>query len=182
MAAINYNLAINKVKNTIFFWKKKIIDPIGVNYCDKDTHPFKINSFVLEISFSHQNDLVTKRDENLLCTPLLYNEKISKCNLFKPKWYKHGIAVVGDTISDGIMLSKEAIEVLYDLPNIHFLDYYQVREDVNNFLTTNLINELTEIKRPYIPAHLKILLKSKTGCKDMYWEMNKQNVNINYQQ
>ena len=114
--------------------------------------------------------------------PLWYNEQISKCNLFKPKWYKHGIAVVGDNISDGIILSKEATELLYDLPNINFLDYYQVRADVNNFLTTNLMNEITEIKRPYIPAHLKILLKSKTGCKDMYWQMNRQNLNMNYQQ
>ena len=57
-----------------------------------------------------------------------------------------------------------------------------MKRDVNNFLTTNLMNELTKIKRPYIPAHLKILLKSKTWRKNMYWEMNKQNLNINYQQ
>ena len=291
MAEINYSLAINKVKNTISFWKKRSLTPLGKitviktlilsrlnhlfmtiplpykGFCKKidnllynflwdgkpdkvsraqicqsyangglkmintelfvkalkltwlrrlittqnsqwstlfqltlssikkitdfGPHWFKVlhcktkNLFwkeIFEIAFSHQNDLVTKRDDNLLCMPLWYNEQISKSNLFKPKWYKHGIAVVGDIISDGIILSKETIELLYDLPDINFLDYYQVRADVNNFLITNLINEITEIKRPYIPAHLKILLKSKTGCKDMYWEMNRQNLNMNYQQ
>ena len=81
-----------------------------------------------------------------------------------------------------IILSKEVIKLLYDLPNINFLDYYQVRADINNFLITNLMNEITEIKRPYIPAHQKIPLKSKTGCKDLYWEMNRQNLNMDYQQ
>ena len=51
-----------------------------------------------------------------------------------------------------------------------------MRADVNNFLITNLMNELTENKRPYIPSHLK------SGCKDMYCKMNKQNLNMINQQ
>ena len=57
-----------------------------------------------------------------------------------------------------------------------------MRACVNNFLITNAMNELVEIKRVYIPGHLKILLKTKIWCNDLYWKTNKQNLNVNHQQ
>ena len=73
--------------------------------------------------------------------PFWYNGNIRSCNLFKPKWYKHDIAGTFDLISDYIILSKEAIEVLHDFSDINFLDYYQVKADVNNILRAIVLNK-----------------------------------------
>ena len=44
MDEINYNLALIKVKKTIAFWKKTIIDSFGENYSDKNSYSVKIES------------------------------------------------------------------------------------------------------------------------------------------
>ena len=93
-----------------------------------------------------------------MCIPLWHNQNISNFTLIKPTWYNHGIVVIGDVISDGKLLSKEAIELLYDLPEINFLDYYQVRADVNKFLQKyGVLNQLDNI-RPYV-LHYTLVLK-----------------------
>ena len=129
------------------------------------------------------NEYDYKSFDNLVCMPLWYNQNISNFTMIKSTWYNHGIVVIGDVISDGKFLSKEAKELLYDLPEINFLDYYQVRADVNKFLQKyGVLNQLDNIRRPYIPSHFQLLLKSKSGCQDMYYKMIKQNFNVKYQQ
>ena len=64
MAEINYSLAIKiKLKYHILL-EKKIIDPYGENYCDKNTHPVKIESFVYDHSSTSEG--VLQKIDNLL--------------------------------------------------------------------------------------------------------------------
>ena len=109
--AILFQLTFSSVKNILDFgslWFKTLQS--------KSNNAFWTEIF--EIAFLCLNECDYKSFDNLVCMPLWHNQNINNFTLIKSTWYNPGIVVIGDVISDGKFLSKEAIKLLYDLPEI----------------------------------------------------------------
>ena len=59
-----------------------------------------------------------------------------KRRLFKEEWYKNGISLVGDLISNntGKVMSMIEIESMYNFKIKNFLDYFEVRDTVKKII------------------------------------------------
>ena len=55
--------------------------------------------------------------------------------LYKDTWYKNGITLVGDLISNNTrkVLCKNKIKNMYNFKIKNFLDYFEVRDAVKKF-------------------------------------------------
>ena len=67
-------------------------------------------------------------------SPLWRNSKVKR-GLYKETWYKNGITLVGDLISNNMekLMSKIEIENMYNFKIKKFLDYFEVRDAVKNY-------------------------------------------------
>ena len=89
-----------------------------------------------------------------------------KRGLYKDTWYKNGITLVGDLISNntGKVMSKIEIENMYNFKIKNFLDYFEVRDVVKKIIG-ELDHESKWLERPCIPNHLSFLVKDKRAVK-----------------
>ena len=94
---------------------------------------------------------------------------ISKDALYFPKWSNKGISMVGDIIDDqwNVLISPEVLKRKFEF-SFNILDYCRLKYLVKTFITTNKEEGPSNYLRTCCPFHLKILYKSKKGCKDFY--------------
>ena len=104
-----------------------------------------------------------------------------KKRLYKEAWYKNGITLVGDLISNntGKVMSMIEIENMYNFKIKNFLDYFEVRDTVKKIIG-ELDHESKRLERPCIPNHLSFIVKEKKGCKNIYNIINNGNCENNY--
>ena len=129
------------------------------------------NEFWIDIITYWQNFCKTKEirsNSDIVCSPLWYNTNISKDALYFPKWSNKGISMVGDIIDDQWnVLNPEVLKRKFEF-SFNILDYYRLKYLVKTFITTYKEEGPSNYMRPCCPSHLKILYKSKKGCKDFY--------------
>lgn len=101
---------------------------------------------------------------------LWYNShiKIGKNSVFYKKLYEKGIIHVNDLIDDSNnFLSCEQLNTKLK-SNINFIDHLSLINATKQMLNNMNCKELKKVHCPYIPNNIRILLKSKSGSKDMY--------------
>ena len=109
-----------------------------------------------------------KSNSDILNSCIWYNQKLTREPLYLPSWYKHGIYCVGDIVdSGGKIQSIDQLKNIYGL-NVNVLDYYRVKLSVQGLIKKNKFDDNFNYKRPVHPFHLKVLMKSKKGCRDFY--------------
>ena len=129
------------------------------------------NVFWIEVIKNWQ--LVSKKfkcrsNDNILSSCIWYNQALTKDPLYLPSWYKNGISCIGDIVDDtGKVESIEKLKNQYGF-NINILDYYRVRQHVQNYVNKKKFGSKFQYARPVCPLHLQILIKSKKGCQDFY--------------
>ena len=100
-----------------------------------------------------------------LSSPVWYNPKISKIELFLPKWFSKGIIFVTHLIdSQGKFLTYHELMAKYSV-HYNFLEYHRVKQCVNSFIgkLDTSINA-----RPIHPITLYILSKGTKGLRKFY--------------
>ena len=104
-----------------------------------------------------------------LLSPLWWNPNISNKPIFFNSWCKKGITIVGDICDiDGLMKTQQNICKEFDVPPIDFISLHAFKISLNIFLRDQLyIVEHESNIRPYYPKPLRILLKDKTGIKNI---------------
>ena len=109
---------------------------------------------------------VSPPDENRqFSSPVWYNPRISKIELFLPQWFNKGIIFVIDLIdSQGKFLTYHELMAKYSV-HYNFLEYHRVKQCVNNFLgkSDTSINE-----KPIYPITLYLLSKGIKGSREFY--------------
>ena len=108
---------------------------------------------------------IPDEENKKLSSPVWYNPKISKMELYLPQWFNKGIVFVSDLIdSQGKFFSHHDLNSKYSGP-YNFLDYHRVRQCVNNFIGKSDIS--TSI-RPIHPETLYLLSKGTKGSREYY--------------
>ena len=99
--------------------------------------------------------------------PFWYNIKLSKTELYYPKWFKEGIIIIADLFcTNGELLSQKDLEQFYSIKT-NFLEYYRITSTVKVYLKNKKVN-LKALHKPFYPNHVRILCNSSKGSQDFY--------------
>ena len=130
---------------------------------------------VFENWITVQNHHTVRTNIDIMDSTIWYNTDIFKSDIYYPNWFKKGIHCIGDLVTcNGKFLSIEEIEQKFDL-KVNFLYYNKVKYDISTFIETYKKGNNFQQNRPFIPHHLKILIRSLPGSKDFYKLLNKKN-------
>ena len=142
---------------------------------------FKLNPFWKAVftyfnQFGQQIKVSTNVD--ISCTNIWLNKPLGTENIYFADWFKNGIHVVGDILKqDGQILTCEEIKTKFRFsPN--YLNYFTVRGLVKKFMDQNLTSNRFDFYRPYIPFHIKVLLGSQNGSKNIYQALDQTSSSI----
>ena len=104
-----------------------------------------------------------------MLSPLWWNPNISNKPMFFNSWYKKGIKIVGDICDiNGLMKTQQNICKEFDVSPIDFISFHAFKISLNIFLRDQLdIVEHESNIRPYYPKPLRILLRDKTGIRNI---------------
>ena len=104
-----------------------------------------------------------------------YNTDIFKTVIYYPHLFQKGIHCIGGLVkSNGKFFSIEEIEQKYDL-KVNFLYYNKLKHDIGAFIEPYKKRNKFQHKKPYIPFHLKLLIRNLPGCKDFYKVLSNKN-------
>lgn len=107
--------------------------------------------------------------------------RIENRPIFYRHWFIKNIHFLKDLFDEqGNLMDVHTFCLKYQI-RVNFLEYFGVRAAVEDFIRRKGIDTETENKPPtniYIPFHLKEILKSNKGCKDMYKIFNNKEVLI----
>jgi hypothetical protein len=131
------------------------------------------NVFWTEVFFSWNLLLSTHKCLNsieILETPLWYNPQISSNTWFNKKLYRLGLIVVRDILDENAnLLNLNQLKLRFDISNMHFLEYLQLKNCVTKFLKNQNYTPVNDIIFPVIPSHIKIAC---TKTKDIHTFLN----------
>ena len=100
--------------------------------------------------------------DQFLSSPIWYNPKISAETLYFPKWFKHGIELVGDLIDkDGKFISELELATKFNLTGLNFLEILRLKILINQYLRKTRV-KLENFVRPHIPSELVALITRST--------------------
>ena len=153
---------------------------LGSNYSTKIARETK-NKFWHETLKSWSNFVaklsVSRNPPDVLGFPIWYNMEISNTNLFCPNWYNRGVALVGDLFNgNGKLLTENEIKLSYGIKT-NFLEYQRVIKCVQVYCNSRKGTSKSHTK-PIFPEYIKVLMKSKKGCKDFYDVINTNKTEI----
>ena len=99
--------------------------------------------------------------------PLWLNPKVSKTELYLSNWSGKGISTISDVMmSDGKFLSELQITRAFNIKT-NYLEYHRVISCIKLYLNkTNSKDNV--ILKPTIPNQIRLISKSKKGCKVFY--------------
>ena len=120
---------------------------------------------------SVDNTMKIRTRTDILSSSLWYNNKLGNDKLYKKNWEENRISVIGDVVNDKLqMLDKEILEEKFGFKILNYLDYFQIRSTVRNYIANIRPKPEQEVLtyRPYIPYHMKTLLNGKQGSKDVF--------------
>ena len=115
------------------------------------------------------NNQITETNTQLLTAPLWYNNILSKELMFDENWHSKGIMTVSDVLTEsGTFLSTDQLQDMYRLRSLNFLFYLRVKKNVQKFVVDP--QRLTNccLLKPFIPNHIKPILRYNMGTKDIY--------------
>ena len=100
--------------------------------------------------------------DQFLSSPIWYNPKISAETLHFPKWFKHGIELVGDLIDkDGKFISELELASKFNLTGLNVLEILRLKILINQYLRKTRV-KLENFVRPHIPSELVALITRST--------------------
>ena len=109
--------------------------------------------------------------QEILNSPIWYNEAIGKETIYVPNWYYKGIRTIGDMIkADGTIMSVQEVVQTYATAQINFLEYHRIKVLVQKYISKLKPNTNIQLanEKPNIPFQYTILFKIKSGAKDIY--------------
>ena len=78
---------------------------------------------------------------DLLTSQLFYNEKLTRNDMFLPKWFEKGIITIVDVIEDsGVLMKLDNIKRKYSIDHVNPLHYLRVQKKMSNALYKNIIS------------------------------------------
>ena len=177
---LQYNiLQRNKVECNILHKDLKNLENIttfGGEWCAnyyKILNPFWKAVFSYWADFCASQQIVSNND--ISSSAIWFNKHLNTKYIHFSNWSKKGINFVNDIIDNkGNVWPLQILKEKYDL-NINFLHYYTVQSLVKKFIVKNKKGNNFEIKTPYIPFHLKAVLKSQQNKKAIYQSLCKGN-------
>ena len=162
-------------------FKKQYFDPkyitdFGAEFLFNDKTKQNVNLFwrdVFKCWYETTDNFKTTTYNAFLSTPIWFNNKIKINNkhTFIKSWYEKGIKTISDlTDENGNMLSFVDFKNKYNIVSNNFLLYSSLWHSINNFKKSiNFKQQPTEVfERPIIPTYVKILIKDKKGCTNIY--------------
>ena len=119
-----------------------------------------------------------KTNLDISCTSLWLNKQLGTENIYFIDWFKKGVHVIGDIIKqDGNILQFDEIKTMFGFrPN--YLNYLTVRSLVRKFFEKNQISNRFYFCRPHMPLHIRVLLGSQAGSKNIYCVLQQTEGNI----
>ena len=118
---------------------------------------------------------------DILSSPLWYNPLISEHEVYFPSWNK-GIVTVGDIVDNrGAVLEQKDIQKKFNFLNVNFLEYHRIKTLVNNFVKKYKNEDMFTHPQPCILKTLPDLHFNTTGTKGIYNELNKVNIEKDFQ-
>ena len=88
--------------------------------------------------------------------------------LYLPDWYQKGVITVADVVSYNKVISYEELCQKFSA-HFNYLNYLSVKCKINILLTKfGYALENIILERPFVPANLKYILKSKKGVGTIY--------------
>ena len=139
-------------------------------------NPFWIDVFTSWETICKLN--VPKSPTDVLNSPIWFNPNLSRNPTFLPHWYKKRIVFVKDMLnSNNEVLTKENLGEMYTLNENNFINYYNIKLQVKQFLRQSPIDPYETLNPlPNFPFQTKILFKNKKGCRDFYQILNFNNI------
>ena len=150
---------------------------LGYSYSFKLSR--KINNKFWSQTLECWSQLVRELPTTNLCDklsiPMWYNPLISKSDFYFPNWHSKGVLSIADLLSsDGQFISLEDVRLCYNIKT-NFLEYHRVMTNVKVYLRKLQVCSAAHTK-PILPIQIKILTKSKRGCKDFYSIFRNKNI------
>ena len=103
--------------------------------------------------------------------------KVSKIELYIPKWFLRGIILVGDLFgTNGEFLLKRESEQSY-LVKTNFLVYHRITSLLKVYLKTFQLDP-KGMQKPLYPNQIKMLCKSDRGSLDFYKSLTYEGLGI----
>ena len=122
--------------------------------------------------------------EDVLLTNIWDNKyiKIDNKAFFYRRWYEKNIHFIKDILNDeGNLMDFNQFRDKYDL-QINYMQYYGVRSAVELYIRKiGIAMNIDSLTNCFIPFNIKLLLKSRRGCRDMYQVLNKKEIIANSQ-
>lgn len=122
--------------------------------------------------------------EDVLLTNIWDNKyiKIDNKDFFYRMWYEKNIHFIKDILNDeGNLMDFNQFRDKYDL-QINYMQYYGVRSAVELYIRKiGIAMNIDSLTNCFIPFNIKLLLKSRRGCRDMYQVLNKKEIIPNSQ-
>lgn len=145
----------------------------------KTNKPNKFWNEVLDSWVKVNNLICPTTFEDILSVNIWDNKdiKIANKTIFYKRWYDKHICFIKDLINDdGTLMDAQTFCDRYEI-RVNFLEYLGVRMAIDNYIRTKRINvEPCTTINIYLPFNIKLLLKSKKGCKDMYGVFNTKKI------
>jgi hypothetical protein len=125
-----------------------------------------------------------KNIEEILTSPLWFNQNCSNKSLFFKNWYNKNIFYIIDLFDDnGNLIEFEQLKTMYGIQGT-YLDYLRLWSNIPNIWKHTLRNSSTEIKlykrNVLLSPPLRNILKDKKGCKSIFNTMQSNSITTPY--
>ena len=165
-----YNLFHEEMRNL------ESITLFGGEYCAKFCkllNPFWKAVFIYWAEFCASQQI--KSNEDISNSALWFNKDLATNDIHLPNWSKKGINFVHDIIdTNGNVLPLETLSEKFSL-KINFLHYFTVQGLVKKFIAKYKKGDQFDSIKPFVPFHLKNVVKSQQNKKLIYQSLCKSN-------
>ena len=165
-----YNLFLEEMRNL------ESITLFGGEYCAKFCkllNPFWKAVFMYWAEFCASQQI--KSNEDISNSALWFNKDLATNDIHLPNWSKKGINFVHDIIdTNGNVLPLETLSEKFSL-KINFLHYFTVQGLVKKFIAKYKKGDQFDSIKPFVPFHLKNVVKSQQNKKLIYQSLCKSN-------
>ena len=122
---------------------------------------------VMEAWCQYRRKIQPKCTTQVLSEPLWYNSKLKYKSMYVQNWVKCGILYIKDVVSpNGTFKSFRDVKEQYNVKGT-FLDFHRVLSAIPDGWK-NILQHGYEPTYPVCPVHIKILLNTRSGCKQTY--------------
>ena len=165
------------IRNTINFNE---IFSFGTNYIDLLLPKIK-NKFWTDVLKAY-SELITankiEKEDQILSCPIFNNIdiKVGNITVCIKSWHKKGVIHVNDLVKEnGQFLSQNEFENRYNTKT-NFIQFQGIIHAIKDYARKHgIINFTKNLKMPFIPINIFLLIKSKKGGKDFYSILNNNN-------